>query len=396
MDDKIKRLVDYCQGLYRGEDGKTLYLKYLEDIQSITPQELVLVEYEQLKLGLTPKQLLTVVDKLINVFYKSLSQYGWQHPGPNTFINDLMLENTGLRAYLDAFKSKIKAYQLSDLVPDLRQFLSVTKTYNAHLLKIENILFPYMERADERFNGLQIMWSLHDDLRGLWKSLTEILAEHHDASMINFDELNIKIGELYFMLYGLAQKQELVLFPSATERLTPEVMLSMRQQSAEYDFSFIEKPEIDVKHASITQINNTPKGLLNFFESETGHMDMEQLQLLLDCLPIDMTLVDEHDKVAFFSRPKDRIFPRSAAIIGRDVRNCHPPESVHVVEDILKAFKRGEQDEASFWIQMRGMFIHIQYFALRNSDGTYRGTLEVSQEISHLRALEGERRLLDW
>lgn len=396
MDEKIKRLVDYCQGLYRGEDGKTLYLKYLEDIQSITPQELVLVEFEQLKLGLTPKQLLTVVDKLINVFYKSLSQYSWQHPGPNTFINDLMLENTGLRAYLDAFKSKLKSYPVSELVPDLRQFVEVTKTYNAHLLKIENILFPYMERSDERFNGLQIMWSLHDDLRTLWKKLTERLAEHHDATMIDFDELNLSIGELYFLLYGLAQKQELVLFPSATERLTLEVMKAMRSQSAEYDFPFIEKPDIPLVESSDLGNQCNLSGLKNLFQSETGHMDMEQLNLLLNCLPIDMTLVDEQDQVAFFSRPKDRIFPRSVAIIGRDVRNCHPPESVHVVEDILKAFKRGEQDEASFWIQMRGMFIHIQYFALRNSDGTYRGTLEVSQEISHLRALEGERRLLDW
>ena len=395
MNDKIKRLVDYCQGLYRGEDGKTLYLKYLEDIQSITPQELVLVEYEQLKMGLTPKQLLTVVDKLINVFYKSLSQYEWQHPGPQSFLNDLMLENSGLRAYLDAFKTKLKSHKLSDLVPDLRQFVSVTQTYNAHLLKIENILFPYMERADERFNGLQIMWSLHDDLRALWKKLTEVLAEHQDMSMINFDELNVHLGELYFLLYGLAQKQELVLFPSATEQLTPEVMQSMRIQSMEYDFAFIEKPDITVAEATHRQCFNRA-GFKHFFESATGHMDMEQLQLLLDCLPLDMTLVDEHDKVAFFSRPKDRIFPRSAAIIGRDVRNCHPPESVHIVEDILKAFKSGDKDEASFWIQMRGMFIHIQYFALRNADGTYKGTLEVSQEISHLRALQGERRLLDW
>ena len=125
-------------------------------------------------------------------------------------------------------------------------------------------------------------------------------------------------------------------------------------------------------------------------------MDFEQLSLLLDALPIDMTLVDENDKVAYFSRPKDRIFPRSIAVIGRDVRNCHPPESVHVVEAIIASFRRGDKDEAEFWLQMKGLFIYIQYFALRNENGQYRGTLEVSQEINKLRALEGERRLLEW
>ena len=174
----------------------------------------------------------------------------------------------------------------------------------------------------------------------------------------------------------------------------------MREQSVEYAFPFIVTPEIKLSGVSAQtakqQMGLDPNRLKELFVTSTGHMDMEQLEILLNLLPVDMTLVDENDKVAFFSRPKDRIFPRSVAIIGRDVRNCHPPESVHVVEDILASFKRGEKDEAAFWIQMRGMFIHIQYFAMRNEAGEYRGTLEVSQEISGLRALEGERRLLEW
>lgn len=399
MEPKIRKLVEYCQGLYRGENGKELYLMYLGEIQSITPMELVLVEYEQLKMGMTPKELLTVVDKLINVFYRSLSSYEWKRPEPDTFLWDLMQENTGLRSYLDGFKEKIKDNALYDLVPDLREFVEVTKTYNAHLLKIENILFPYMERKAERFDGLKIMWSLHDELRMLWKAMAKQLMENHrDESFIDFDALNIHLGRLYFLLYGLAQKQELILFPTATELLTDMELASMREQSAEYEFPFIVAPEIEISGiGSLGQSEGVDaKRLRGLFETPTGHMDFEQLQILLNLLPLDMTLVDENDKVAFFSRPKDRIFPRSVAIIGRDVRNCHPPESVHVVEDILASFKRGEKDEAAFWIQMRGMFIHIQYFAMRNEKGEYRGTLEVSQEISGLRALEGEKRLLEW
>ena len=405
MEEKIRKLVEYCQGLYRGENGKDLYLRYLDEIQSITPMELVLVENEQLKMGMTPKELLTVVDKLINVFYKSLSSYAWKRPDPDTFLWDLMQENSGLRAYLDEFKEKIKNNELDALVPDLYEFVKKTKTYNAHLLKIENILFPYMERKAERFDGLKIMWSLHDELRGLWKTMmTQLEVSGEDMSVddanIDFDELNINLGRLYFLLYGLAQKQELILFPTATELLTDMELAAMREQSVEYAFPFIVTPEIKLSGISAQtakqQMGLDPNRLKELFVTSTGHMDMEQLEILLNLLPVDMTLVDENDKVAFFSRPKDRIFPRSVAIIGRDVRNCHPPESVHVVEDILASFKRGEKDEAAFWIQMRGMFIHIQYFAMRNEAGEYRGTLEVSQEISGLRALEGERRLLEW
>lgn len=400
MEEKIRKLVEYCQGLYRGENGKDLYLRYLGEIQSITPMELVLVEYEQLKMGMTPKALLTVVDKLINVFYKSLSSYAWKRPDPDTFIWDLMQENSGLRAYLDEFKEKIKNNDLDALVPELYEFVKKTKTYNAHLLKIENILFSYMERKAERFDGLKIMWSLHDELRGLWKTMAMQLEAPGEKANIDFDELNINLGRLYFLLYGLAQKQELILFPTATELLTDMELAAMREQSVEYAFPFIVTPEIKltgINAGGAEQLSGLdPNRLKELFVTSTGHMDMEQLEILLNLLPVDMTLVDENDKVAFFSRPKDRIFPRSVAIIGRDVRNCHPPESVHVVEDILASFKRGEKDEAAFWIQMRGMFIHIQYFAMRNAAGEYRGTLEVSQEISGLRALEGERRLLEW
>ncbi|MCA0385174.1 MAG: PAS domain-containing protein [Firmicutes bacterium] len=401
MEEKIKHLLDYCLGMVHKEDGKTLYMKYLNEIQSITPQELVLVQYEQLKMGLSPKELLSVVDKLINVFYKALSNYPWEKPERESFLGDMMAENAGLLLLLEGFKPKIKTHDLIDLLPELRKLVEGSKEYNAHLLKIENILFPMMEKKSERYDGLKIMWSLHDELRALWKTLDEMLGDAGRGAPEGYEEaaLSTEIGRFYFLLYGLVQKQELILFPAAAQLLDGEAFRSMRLQSLEYAFSYIDTPTIEgevmvheVPHFSAGKQSDAVE-MLKF---ATGHMDFEQLGLLLDHLPVDMTLVDEFDKVAFFSRPKDRIFPRSVAVIGRDVRNCHPPESVHVVEDILKAFKEGTKSEASFWIQMRGMFIHIQYFALRNTNGEYRGTLEVSQEISGLRALEGQRRLLEW
>jgi DUF438 domain-containing protein len=115
---------------------------------------------------------------------------------------------------------------------------------------------------------------------------------------------------------------------------------------------------------------------------------------MLNHLPVEITFVDADDKVAFFTKPKKRIFPRSPAVIGRDVRNCHPAESVHVVERILQDFKNGLRDQETFWIQMKDMFVLIQYFAVRDEKGQYNGILEVIQEISEIRKLTGEKRLL--
>jgi DUF438 domain-containing protein len=103
----------------------------------------------------------------------------------------------------------------------------------------------------------------------------------------------------------------------------------------------------------------------------------------------------EHGKVCFFSAPKKRIFPRTTAVLGREVQNCHPPESVHVVLKIVDSFRSGEKDSATFWIRMKGKMILIQYFAVRDASGIYRGIIEVSQEVSEIMALKG-RRLLEW
>jgi hypothetical protein len=129
---------------------------------------------------------------------------------------------------------------------------------------------------------------------------------------------------------------------------------------------------------------------------DTGVLTAEQVDLMLTHLPVDISFVDENDTVRYYSATTGRIFPRSPGVIGRKVQNCHPPKSVDVVERILEAFRSGERDEAAFWIESQGKFIHIRYFAMRDKRGAYRGALEVTQDATALRALRGERRLLDW
>lgn len=197
----------------------------------------------------------------------------------------------------------------------------------------------------------------------------------------------------------MIQKENLIIYPVASETVSDDEWEEMHNQSFEYPFPFIETP---VKPKSIkepvlekqTEISQIDGDFM--FKSETGELNLEQILLLFNNLPVDITYVDEDDKVRFFSRPKERFFPRSPAIIGRAVQNCHPPESVHIVEKIVTAFKNGKKDSANFWLELKGKFILIQYFPLRNSKNEYKGVVEVSQDVTYIRALEGEQRLLDW
>jgi DUF438 domain-containing protein len=131
------------------------------------------------------------------------------------------------------------------------------------------------------------------------------------------------------------------------------------------------------------------------FPLTNGDLTIRQIDMMLKNLPVDITFVDENDTVRYYSETPKRIFKRTPAVIGRKVQICHPPASVDKVIKILEDFRAGKRDVAEFWIQMSGKFIHIRYFAMRDEAGDYKGTLEVSQDLTELRKLEGEKRLLD-
>jgi len=122
----------------------------------------------------------------------------------------------------------------------------------------------------------------------------------------------------------------------------------------------------------------------------------EEISTMEQALPFDITYVDEHDKVRYYSGSEERIFPRSPAVIGRDVQNCHPQKSVETVNRILQDFREKKQKAAEFWIDMHGRKVHIRYFPVYNESGEYRGVIEVTQDITVIQKLDGERRLLDW
>jgi DUF438 domain-containing protein len=307
----------------------------------------------------------------------------------------LMQENRAMLNKLDIIKEILKKKDFESDKEELILRISELLKFNHHYLKKENILFPFLEKKMIKFDGLAIMWALHDETRVQLKKVIECL----EAEDCKEAELNVELGNLFFAMHGLVQKEELILFPTASEIINENEWKEMQKQSLEYEFPFIEKPEQGVEEKCMLSEKN--EFIADFKEgyhlkTETGVLNLEQILMIFNALPVDMTFVDENNKVKFFTKPKDRIFPRSPAIIGRDVEKCHPPESVHMVYEIIDSFKTGMRDNATFWINVKGKMIMIQYFALRDSVGVYRGVLEVSQDITEIKKLQGERRLLHW
>ncbi len=232
----------------------------------------------------------------------------------------------------------------------------------------------------------QVMWSLDDDIRGMLKELMLLL---ESADSLKFSAAaKTAIQTIRDMIY----KEEHILYPVSIDTLSEEEWAAVKAGEHEIGYAWIEPAVSKNDNSQKRTFNNQNDGKL---ELDTGVMTLEQVNLLLKHLPVDISFVDENDEVAYYSATEERIFPRSPAVIGRKVQNCHPPKSVHVVKEILGDFRSGKRSTAEFWIQMQGKFIHIRYFAVRGADGKYKGCLEVSQDVTDIRKLEGEKRLLD-
>jgi len=382
---RISSLEDYIRRINDGEDGWKLYHEYQAEITSVTPEETVIVMNDRLIKGESVTDILDSLEKFMHVFSKSHQLFVIASFDEGSFLECLRLENESLREKLDNLRSIIVRRDYSADRAHFTAFLDDLVRFNAHYLKKENLLFPALEKKQSHFVGLKIMWALHDAIRSQIKDCVTLFKNAH----LDIPAIDRQLGTLYFALYGCIEKEERILFPLAQEYLTGQEMLALLRESFDYGFPFIQSP---IKPSEPKE-SDLPSGV---FKTETGTLSNTEILAIFSALPVDLTFVDADDKVRFFSKAKDRIFPRTPAILGRDVRHCHPPDSVHVVLEIIDTFRNGTQDSATFWIQMAGKFILIQYFALRDADGVYLGTLEVSQNVSEIRGLEGQRRILSW
>ena len=266
-----------------------------------------------------------------------------------------------------------------------------------HFARKENQLFPYLEKYG--WTGpSQGMWSFHDSIRDEIKFVRKNVEIKDTSNIIN------EIMSLFNSIDQLMQVEEERLLPRAIELLNEDDWKEMYEGDKEIGWMFstppIRYPEVNneeyIHPSEDKKRRKLPFSLEDRTHFDEGYLTPEQVNFIFKFLPVDITYVDENDIVIFYNRGDDRVFPRSAGIIGREVKFCHPPKSVDQVLKILEEFKAGRQDTAEFWIQFKGKFIHIRYFAIRDEEKNYKGVIEMSQDVTDIRKLEGDKRLLDW
>ena len=386
---RAAELADYMLGLLKGQNGLELINKHELKTTKFIPHDIINAFDILMEKEIAIDDLKFVSNKLINILYQTLLTYPALTPEKDTILFALTEDNTIALAKLKDSREVIKAINKNpqpELLAELAKRFEEIEKFALHYTVMENVVFPLLETKWPQHKCVKIMWSFHDDIKRNIRKTIEILRSNE----LDLKEFNNVLGLVFFNLNTIILREEKILFPIILETFTADTLQEMLVQTAEIGLPF----------ANISLPTNTQEK--QFFAADnqvhlpTGVLSVEQFNLIFSHLPVDMTFVDENDTVRFYSNPPHRIFPRTPAIIGRKVQFCHPPESVHVVEKIVDSFKNGEKDLASFWFHMGPKFILIQYFAVRNAAKEYKGTLEVSQEISEIQSLSGDRKLLDW
>jgi hypothetical protein len=380
---RIETMKRIIRELHEGKDVESQKKKFEELIKDVAPWEIAQMEQRLIAEGMPETEIKNLCEVHVQVFKEALEHKTVPGLPAGHPVHTMMLEN---RAAEDILREAGAVTDYGKEKDRLLEILGRLARIDRHFVRKENQLFPVLE-AKGISGPSKVMWALHDDIRGFIKDVTKRVT---DGKMEK-----VAIEALVKMVNDMIYKEEHILFPMALETLSEEEWAKVRKGEEEIGYAWV-APEAPWKPAagSFQQALLAEKvGSLNL---DTGQLTAEQVNLMLTHLPIDVSFVNENDEVVYYSATPERIFPRSAGVIGRKVQNCHPPKSVDTVEKILTSFKDGSKDEAEFWIQMRGQVIHIRYFAVRDQSGAYRGCLEVSQDITHIQKLTGQKRLLEW
>jgi uncharacterized protein len=369
-----------------------------QDVERLEPEDLADAVRLLVEEGLELEALKGAVSRLLNLAARALNRVSFAPSDP--FFGSLLLENRAFLAKLDALKplaSRLLAAEgpQRDDLEALHHSVEALKAMDIHYVKKENVLFPYFEARYPRYRCISLMWALHDDMRSSLASLAELssrpsalpegrepLRELHGRQESARQALARLLGRLFFDGRALVLREEKLLFPIASSLLEAQEKRALFDESKALGFCLLESGEI----ASL-ELSSPSEA------SSTGVLSPELVELVLRNLPVDITFVDAADRVSYYSSGKDRVFPRSPAIIGRDLRNCHPAKSVDKVLRILEAFRKGEREREEFWLSAKGRFVRIEYRAIRDAKGAYLGTLEITQDLTEARELEGEKRL---
>lgn len=380
--------------LHDGASVESVKSRFDELVRDIEAAEVAMMEQALIAEGMPVAEVQRLCDVHVTVFKESLDAGETTDVAAGHPLDAYVRENEVVTALTSGLRADLAALGAdTDALARITDGLGRLADVETHYRRKEMQLFPVLERYEVE-GPTKVMWALDDDI------LAMIKRDRTNAGAGDVDALAAALGETLQAVDDMVYKEEKILFPTALDVLDGAEWEAMAAGDAEIGYAWIEAPGVPATAGSTAApAAVAPSGGGLSADTQlvltTGALTREQIDLMLSVLPFDISFVDEHDRVRFYSEG-ERIFPRSPAVIGREVRNCHPPASVDKVVEILAAFRAGEKDTAEFWIQMHGTFVHIRYFAMRDAAGEYRGCLEIVQDATHIRALEGQRRIVDW
>jgi len=387
--------------LHEGEAPEAVRNQLIRLLGQVPYNDVVAVEQELINEGLPQEEVLKLCDIHTEALDGAIDQSGAKTAQPGHPVHTFKEENRALqretaeleKLYVQALKAE-DDQQLHQILSDIRIHFNALTDVEKHYQRKENLLFPFLEKHGVT-GPPTVMWGKHDETRELLKGTFETMTSAEEISTADITTvIDLVLKPASKAIDDMIYKEEEILFPMSLDTLTEKEWYDVYRQSPEIGFCLYDPTDIWKPEGIEDKDYELPESGKVLFPS--GSMSVTELTSVLNTIPFDMTFVDKDDTVRYFTQGKERIFARNRAILGRKIQMCHPPSSVHIVETILQDFKSGRQDQAAFWIELGGHFIHIEYFAMRDKQGEYLGTLEVSQDLTEKRSLTGEQRLLNY
>jgi DUF438 domain-containing protein len=399
--DKKEALKNLIRSLHEGADPEATKAKLKNILEGVTSTEIARIEEELVAEGMPREEIHGLCEVHLALFKDAIEKEKVQAPEGHP-VRILMEEHKillGFAGDLDKVAKKVNKagnYQASeDEMELLSHIVEHLRESESHYLREENVLFPHLEKHGVT-QPPAIMWMDHDRIRQIEKELFATVETRKEAEFQDFavklEETALALGE---MLSNHFYKENNVLFSTALNVISTDEWTDVRRQFDEIGYCCF-TPQPTTFGIIKPQPSAPVQALAGSIQLETGSFSVEELEAALNTLPVDVTFVDKDDTVRYFSQGKDRIFVRAKAIVGRKVQQCHPQKSVHIVNQILDAFKKGNRDVAEFWLNLKNRLVLIRYYAIRDRNSAYLGCLEVTQDITDIKKIEGEKRLLDW
>jgi len=391
-----KKIVkDVIRKLHEGATVDEVKAQFAEVLKGVSATEITVIEGELVKEGLPVEEIQRLCNVHAEVFKGTIDEIHHPEQVPGHPVYTMKEENRAIEKYieesvnpnLEKFREDDSKENINALIGDVNLLWDIDKHYS----RKENLIFPYLEKYNITAPP-KVMWGVDDEIRAMIRELKIMLSDYKGNKDEVYDKFKKTIHEIKEMIF----KEENILFPMALDTLSEDEWISIYNDSDEIGYALIEpKVEWEARRAeAFKKLKTEGEVRDDHIKFDTGFFTHDELESMLNTIPGDITFVDKDDTVKYFSQGEERIFTRTKAVIGRKVQNCHPPASVHVVEKIVNDFKSGKKDHEDFWIKMGDKIVLIRYFAVRNKNGEYLGTLEFTQDIAPMKALEGEKRLL--